>query len=93
MSRHGTKEIQRVKRVASKMGTNPRYEQLFIRRALRLIKRLNDHCRDDGLHAYLGEMDTWNPSYASDVRVLMGEAFEIMRLSDFAKEHGLVVPD
>ena len=64
-------------------------EKLFIRRAARLIERLDSHCRDEGLQAYLPDMHTWNPSYASDVHILMGEAFEIMRLQNWIKEKGL----
>jgi hypothetical protein len=61
----------------------------FTIRALRLIERLDAHCRDQGLQAYLHEWETWNPEYASDVKLLMGEAFEIMRLNNFLREHDL----
>lgn len=64
-------------------------KELFVRRALRLIERLDSHCRDEGLHHYLKEMDTWNPNYASDVKLLMGEAFEIMRLQNYVKVKGI----
>ena len=63
----------------------------FTIRALRLVARLDSHCRDEGLHQYLKEQDTWNPEYASDVKLLMGEVFEIMRLQNFATEKGLEV--
>lgn len=66
------------------------YTAAFTIRALRLLKRLDDHCRDQGLDAYLPEWDTWNADYASDVKLLMGEAFEIMRLRNFAAEKGLL---
>jgi hypothetical protein len=61
----------------------------FTIRALRLVERLDAHCRDKGLHAYLPEWETWNADYASDIYLLMGEAFEVMRLQNFVKEKGL----
>ena len=58
-------------------------------RAMRLVARLNAHCKDQGLDAYLSEWDTWNADYPSDVKLLMGEAFEIMRLQRFVEQNGL----
>lgn len=79
-----------MKRKAAKYRIN---RESFTIRALRLIKRLDAHCRDNGLQAYLKEMNTWNPAYDSDVKLLMGEAFEIMRLRNFAEEHDLMPED
>ena len=61
----------------------------FTVRAMRLLARLDTHCKDQGLDAYLGEQETWNADYASDVKLLMGEAFEIMRLQIFVRQNGL----
>jgi hypothetical protein len=65
----------------------------FTIRALRLVKRLDSHCRDNGLEAYLREKGTWNHDYDSDVKLTMGEAFEIMELSIFAAENDITEGD
>lgn len=62
----------------------------FIIRALRLVERLNERCQDGGFdNEDLREWHTWNSDYSSDVKLLMGDVFEIMRLQNFVKEKGL----